>query len=55
MLLELCERGQMDRWLVKHRDDTGANTLDNLGHFALGVAEGMAFLASKQVKESGER
>ena len=51
MLLDLCEGGQMDRWLVKHRADTGAHTLQHLRHFALGVAEGMAYLASKQVRE----
>ncbi|XP_070178286.1 tyrosine-protein kinase receptor Tie-1-like [Littorina saxatilis] len=46
---ELCQGGQMDKWLVSHKGQVEADTLDTLRDFAAGITNGMAYLAGKQI------
>lgn len=49
MILEYCEGGQLDKWLVSRRGNVDEVVMENLFQFSLGIAKGMEYLASKQV------
>ena len=48
-VMEFCERGQLDQWLVGQRGHVTEQVMENLFRFTLGIAAGMEYLASKQV------
>ncbi|XP_071102509.1 uncharacterized protein [Haliotis cracherodii] len=49
MVLEYCETGQLDKWLTKQRSNINEDTLDRIQNFALEIARGMEYLASKGI------
>ena len=49
LVMEYCEMGQMDKWLVQNKANMTEQVMENLFRFCLGIAKGMEYLASKKV------
>ncbi|XP_067649272.1 uncharacterized protein [Haliotis asinina] len=49
MVLELCEKGQLDKWLLCHQNKINDEIMERIQRFALGVSRGMDYLASKGI------
>ncbi|XP_055959163.1 megakaryocyte-associated tyrosine-protein kinase [Patella vulgata] len=49
LILEYCEQGQLDKWLLKQRGDINDDTIEILQRIAFDVCKGMAYLASKKI------
>ena len=49
LVMEFCEMGQMDKWLVQNKANVSEQVMENLFRFTLGIAKGMEYLASKKV------
>ncbi|XP_076438828.1 uncharacterized protein LOC143277811 [Babylonia areolata] len=49
LVMEYCEMGQMDRWLVQNRGTMSEQVMENLLRFGHGVARGMEYIASKGI------
>ncbi|XP_070177763.1 tyrosine-protein kinase CSK-like [Littorina saxatilis] len=52
LVMEYCELGQMDKWLAARRSQVTEQIMENLFRFAVGIAKGMEYLASKKVTHS---
>ncbi|KAK7095841.1 uncharacterized protein [Littorina saxatilis] len=52
LVMEYCEMGQMDKWLAARRSQVTEQIMENLFRFAVGIAKGMEYLASKKVTHS---
>lgn len=49
MVLEFCEMGQLDAWLLKQNGKADEETMEKLYRFSRDIACGMSYLASKKV------
>ncbi|XP_067649880.1 uncharacterized protein [Haliotis asinina] len=49
MVLEYCETGQLDKWLIKQRCNINNDILDRIQNFALDIARAMEYLASRKI------
>ncbi|XP_046349845.2 fibroblast growth factor receptor 2-like [Haliotis rufescens] len=49
MVLEICRKGQLDKWLSSHQNKINDEIMEKVNLFALGVARGMAYLADKGI------
>lgn len=50
MVLEFCEMGQLDSWLLKQNGKADEETMEKLYRFSRDIACGMSYLASKKVR-----
>ncbi|XP_046546921.1 uncharacterized protein LOC124257000 isoform X2 [Haliotis rubra] len=49
MVLELCRKGQLDKWLSSHQNKISEDIMEKIQQFALGVARGMDYLTNKGI------
>ncbi|ESO84527.1 hypothetical protein LOTGIDRAFT_132033 [Lottia gigantea] len=49
MILEYCETGQLDKWLISLRGDMSSDTSELLQRICFDICKGMAYLASQKI------
>ncbi|XP_025113014.1 uncharacterized protein LOC112575392 isoform X2 [Pomacea canaliculata] len=49
LILEYCEEGQLDQWLVPRRQAINDDVMEHLFQFSRDIASGMQYLASKRI------